>query len=72
MPEQKLLNVLLIAASLLVAGACVTLLPISTTDIKSDLGYHSLCPFAPWSTLVLLLFAGVVWLIRSYVKTQPN
>jgi len=72
MPRQKLLNVLLAAAALLVALALVTLLPFSSGNIKSDLGYTSLCPFAPWSTLTLLAFAGLVWLVRAYVKTQPG
>jgi hypothetical protein len=70
MPKQKLLNLLLAAAALLALGALVTLLPFSSNNIKSDLGYSSLCPFAPWSTLTLLTGAGLAWLIRAYVKTQ--
>jgi hypothetical protein len=72
MPKQILLNILLAAAALLVTLALVTLLPFSSGNIKSDLGYSSLCPFAPWSTLTLLAFAGLVWLVRSYVKTQSG
>jgi hypothetical protein len=70
MPKQKLLNVLSGVAALIVALAVVTLLPFSSSNIRSDLGYSSLCPFAPWSTLTLLAGAGLVWLVRSYVKTQ--
>jgi hypothetical protein len=70
MPNQRLLNLLLAADVLLVLGAVVTLLPFSSNNIKSDLGYNSLCPFAPWSTLTLLVGAGLVWIIRAYVKTQ--
>ena len=70
MPKQKLLNVLMAAAALIVALALVTLLPFSSNNIRSDLVYASLCPFAPWSTLTLLAGAGLVWLVRSYVKTQ--
>jgi hypothetical protein len=72
MPKQKLLNVLLSVALLLVVAALVTLAPFSSGYIKSDLGYSSLCPFAPWSTLTLLAFAGLVWLVRAYVKTQAR
>lgn len=72
MTKQKLLNILLVVAALLVIAAGVTLLPFSSNNIKSDLGYSSLCPFAPWSTLTLLFFAGVAWLIRAYVKTQAG
>jgi hypothetical protein len=69
MPKQRLLNLLLAAAALLAILTLVTLLPFSTGNIKSDLGYSSLCPFAPWSTLTLLAGAGLAWLVRAYVKT---
>jgi len=72
MPNQKLLNILTAVAVLLVLAAAVTLLPFSSNNIRSDLGYSSLCPFAPWSTLTLLLFAGLAWLVRAYVKTQQE
>jgi len=81
MPKQKLsnhngadtplhINLLLAISLLLVSLALVTLLPFSSNNIKSDLGYSSLCPFAPWSTLTLLTGAGLAWLVRAYVKTQ--
>jgi hypothetical protein len=70
MPKQKLIDVLLAVAALIVALAAVTLVPFSSNNIKSDLGYSSLCPFAPWSTLTLLAFAGLTWIVRGYVKTQ--
>jgi hypothetical protein len=69
MPNPKLLNLLLAGALLLATLALVTLLPFSSNNIKSDLGYNSLCPFAPWSTLTLLAGAGLLWLVRAYVKT---
>jgi hypothetical protein len=72
MRQQKLLNILLGAALLLAAAAVVTLVPFSSGNIRSDLGYLSLCPFAPWSTLTLLAFAGLVWLVRAYVQTQKH
>jgi hypothetical protein len=50
--------------------ALATLLPSSAPKI-SDLGYATFCPFAPWSTLALLFFGGLSWVIRSYVKSQP-
>jgi hypothetical protein len=62
---------LLIAAYLCVGAAVLTLIP---TDVKivSDLGYHSLCPFAPWSTLLLLLAAGVIAAARAYMMSQND
>jgi hypothetical protein len=69
MPKERLLTLLLAAIGLLVVLALVTLVPYS--DHKGgDLGYSTLCPFAPWSTLTFLVPAGLLWLVRSYVKTQ--
>jgi hypothetical protein len=70
MPKQKLLNILTGIAWLLVVMSLVTLVPYSTGNIRSDLGYNSLCPFAPWSTLTLLAGAGFAWLVRGYIRTQ--
>jgi hypothetical protein len=52
---------------LVLAGA--TLLPFSGSMI-SDLGYYTWCPFAPWSTLMLLVAAGVSWALRRHIDTQ--
>ena len=68
MPKEKLLNIISAIAALFVVLALVTLVPYSTGNIKSDLGYNSLCPFAPWSTLTLLAGAGFSWLVRGYFK----
>jgi hypothetical protein len=47
----------------------LTLIPFSAAKMN-DLGYHSMCPFAPWSSLGLFVVAGVVWVIRGYVLTR--
>jgi hypothetical protein len=36
----------------------------------SDLGYYTLCPFAPWSTLMLLLVAGLSWVLRGHIDAK--
>lgn len=53
------------------ALAIVTLLPFPSSTI-SDLGYHALCPFAPWSTLMLLLLAGIGWALHRHIKAQAG
>jgi hypothetical protein len=58
-------------ALILVALAIWTALPFSASK-TNDLGYFSACPFAPWSTLALLLVAGVIWAIRQYLLTRNN
>ena len=54
---------------ILVGLAVWTMLPFSASK-ANDLGYVSTCPFAPWSTLALLLVAGVIWAIRQYFLTR--
>jgi hypothetical protein len=48
-----------------------TVVPFPTSSI-SDLGYYSLCPFAPWSTLMLLFGAGVSWALRRHVGSKTG
>jgi hypothetical protein len=60
---------LLILVWVLVALAVVTALPFSASK-TNDLGYYSLCSFAPWSSVALLFVAGLVWAIRSYLLTR--
>jgi hypothetical protein len=69
MTRQQLSTLLLWSAILLVLLASVTLLPYNSKHLNG-LGYHSLCPFAPYSTGGLLVAAGLPWLIRAYLKHQ--
>jgi hypothetical protein len=70
MSRQTLSSLLLVCAILLAIGAAVTLLPSSALTI-SDLGYRTLCPFAPWSTVTLLFLAGLAWVVRQHINSQP-
>lgn len=59
-------NQFLIAlAGLFAVGALITLVPAQAV-LANDLGYLSLCPFAPWSTLILLMVAGICLGLRNY------
>jgi hypothetical protein len=69
MSRQNLNVLLLVLALLFLALAVATIVPYPSLII-SDLGYHTFCPFAPWSTLIMLLLAGLSWLFRSHVKRQ--
>ena len=70
--SKDIRNAMLLALVIVLAGLAVfTLLPFSASK-ANDLGYVSACPFAPWSTLVLLLAAGVVWAIRQYLVTRAD
>jgi hypothetical protein len=61
----------LILAIVFVALAAATLIPHSSSTV-SDLGYYTFCPFAPWSTLALLFFGALCWVLRRYIKAQPR
>jgi hypothetical protein len=70
--SKDIRNALLLALVIVLVGLAVfTLLPFSAPK-ANDLGYVSACPFAPWSSLVLLLAAGVVWAIRRYLITRAD
>lgn len=65
-------NTVLLALIIILIGLAVfTLLPLSASKIN-DLGYVSTCPFAPWSTLALLVAAGAIWAIRQYLMTRAD
>jgi hypothetical protein len=69
MSRQTLSSLLLAASVLLLVLAAVTLIPHSN-NMVSDLGYHTLCPFAPWSTLTLLFLAWLGWVLRQHIDAQ--
>jgi hypothetical protein len=69
MSRQNQRTLLLTITIVLAVLAAATLVPYSSSMI-SDLGYYTLCPFAPWSTLALLLGAGVSWVLRKYIDGQ--
>jgi len=62
---------LLVIAVVFLALAVATLVPFSSSAI-SDLGYHALCPFAPWSTLVLLLGGGISLALRRHLSAAAQ
>ena len=70
--SKDISNTMLLALVIVLVGLAVfTLLPFSASK-PNDLGYVSTCPFAPWSSLTLLLGAGVVWAIRQYLATRGD
>ncbi|HWE51298.1 MAG TPA: hypothetical protein VG273_16015 [Bryobacteraceae bacterium] len=69
MSRQALSSLLLAVSVLLLVLGAVTLLPHSN-PVVSDLGYHTLCPFAPWSTITLLFLAWLARVVRQHVDSQ--
>ena len=71
MSRQTFSTMLFALCLLLGVLAAATLLPASN-HVLSDLGYHTFCPFAPWSTLALMALAGLGWIVRNYIDAQPS
>lgn len=71
MSRKTLSLLLLVISSVLLVLSAATLVPHSSSATVSDLGYYTFCPFAPWSTLALLFFAWLAWVLRSHIKSQP-
>jgi hypothetical protein len=69
--RQSLSSLLRASSIVLVCGAAATLVPHASLQI-SDLGYHTFCPFAPWSTITLLFLAGLGWVVRRHVDGLPE
>ena len=69
MSKKQIGTGLLVVTIVLAALAVATLIPVSSSK-PNDLGYASACPFAPWSTLVLALGAGALWVVRQYILTR--
>ena len=68
MSRETLSSLLLAGAGVLLILALATLVPYPSKTV-SDLGYHTLCPFAPWSTFTLLFFAWVGWMVRKHLNS---
>lgn len=69
MSDKTRISVLLALVWIFVVLSVSTILPFSASK-TNDLGYYSLCSFAPWSSLALLFVAGVLWAIRKYLLTR--
>lgn len=68
--SRKTSSSLLFAVSVLSAVLGVaTLLPFHTLMV-SDLGYRTLCPFAPYSTLTLFFVAWLARVLRQHLAAQ--
>lgn len=70
MPRQTLSTILLVISIALFVLAAATLMPSSAPKL-SDLGYSTFCPFAPYSTLALMFFGWLGWIVRRHIDRQP-
>lgn len=66
MSKKFLVNALLAVVVILVALGITTAVPTSASK-ANGMDYVSVCPFAPYSTLMLLITAGILWVVRDYI-----
>ena len=65
MARDKTYYVLLAATILSVLAAVSTVIPDGSASEGSLLGYRAHCPFSPVSTVLSLLVAGVLCIVRA-------
>ncbi len=70
--SKDIRNSMLLALVLICVGLAVWTLMPSSGPKANDLGYVSACPFAPWSSLSLLVVAGAIWAVRKYLMTRAD
>jgi hypothetical protein len=70
--SRKTVSLLLLSTAIVMfVLAAATLLPFPASMV-SDLGYNALCPFAPWSTLAILIVGGLCWIARQHLNRAPQ
>jgi hypothetical protein len=70
--SDKLRNNILIGLIGIFAGLAIWTLIPGNPSKPNDLGYYSVCSFAPWSTLALAVVASLLWVVRRYFLTRPK
>ena len=71
MSKKFLVKAMLAGTIILIVLAIITVLPLYGSK-TNGMDYVSTCPFAPWSTLMLLLTAGLLWIVRGYILTRVD
>jgi hypothetical protein len=70
--KKKGYGVLMGLTVILTALAVVTVIPNPNASKACGLGYKALCAFVPWATIILLLAAGAVCVIRKKLFTEKG
>jgi hypothetical protein len=50
---------------ILVVLALITIMPIPGAELNNMFGYHSICAFTPYSTLILLVAGATVYFLKN-------
>jgi len=70
--SEKGYRILLLLPTLITLGALVTLSPSVSASKECFLGYKALCSFAPISTIICLIAAGLLCVIRRRKFTEAE
>jgi hypothetical protein len=68
--KKKGYGILMAITILLTLAAVATLIPNAAASGESMLGYNVFCTFAPISTLLCIVAAGIVCMIRKRKLTE--
>lgn len=65
MNKKLVYNLLLIATIVFFIGAVLSVIPMSSAPKECLVGYKAYCTFTPISTILLLMIAGGICLVRE-------
>ncbi len=63
--KKLVYNLMLIMTIVFCIGAVLSVIPMSSAPKECWVGYKAYCPFAPISTVLLLMIAGGICLVRE-------
>jgi len=61
-----------VSAGILILAGASTLIPWASVGEANVIGYKSLCPFAPFSTLICMMGANVLLTLRKRLAASPE
>ena len=61
-----------VSAGLLILAGASTLIPWANVGEANVIGYKSLCPFAPFSTLICMMGANILLTLRKRLAAAPE
>ena len=72
MKKKKGYGMLMALTVVLTALAVITVIPSPCASKPCGLGYKAVCAFVPWATVILVLAAGAVCVIRKKLFTEEG
>lgn len=71
-PKHLKSTAMAVSAGIFVLAGASTLIPWASVGEANVIGYKSLCPFAPFSTLICMMGANVLLTLRKRLAAAPE